>query len=392
MDPFLDIRNDFRLDFLKERFGCRTKCIFQAYTPSFWHRLFSFIVCELPYWKLTAGLRLISKIAQRLARRAYCSSWREQLYDTGWAKRFLQEHHVVSLVIDWGKVHRFIYKSLSDAADELGVRKVGVPHGMNLMANDDWSTKFVVAQRLPDLREEYGWLDELVVQAHPIREKYIRGGFPPERLRILGSARFCREWMEVYRRILPHEPLPGSDGRLKIVYMDHDKSYRLNTQDIVNSFQAVAQMDFVKLVIKKSTRTPLSDESLRYCGEVDVNTSSVHLIRWADVVISTISSIVLEVLDQKKIFIFPTYFTDNEMLFEQYGACWAVSNKDELLSALRSIHQGSYQLPYSDSNVQAFQAEVVYGGNLEADVLSNYVDYIVAPGTGCPRECREVEQ
>ena len=387
MNPFLYFRDDFRLNFLKERFGCRTKYIYQAYTPTFIHHLFCFLVCWLPHRKLPARLEWISRIARLVALRLMGtktsgrviqpSAWCGRLFDASWAKRFLQRHQVSCLVIDLGDVARFIYQPLSEAAEKLGIPRIGVPHGIDIIANDDFHIKFVDQQRRAELGAKYCWLDKVIVQADAIKEKYVRNGLPAEKIAVLGSTRFCNEWMEIYHRILPPQPLPPSDGKLKVVYMDHDKAYRLNTEEIVKSLEAVTKMDFVKLVIKKSTRMPLSDDRLKDCGHVDSTTSSVYLIQWADVVLSTISSIVFEVYHQGKLFIYPKYFTENEMLFEQFEACWAVSNIGELLSAMRAIYDGSYEIPYTDDNVRAFQSEVVYGGNPGADVLAGYTEAIL---------------
>ena len=378
MNASLDLENDFRLSFLKGQFGCRTKYIFQAYKPTLRHHLFSLLVCWLPRLKLPTGLGWLSRIFGKVSYKVYNSTWRDRLYDKAWARRLLQRYGVRTLVVDWGKVTRFAYEPISDAADELRVRKIGVPHGMTLMANDDSTTRTVTQQRPIDWGEQYGWLDEVIVQGHPMKEQYVRGGYPAKQISVLGSARFCQEWMVVYRSILPPQQLQQEDERLRIVYMDHDKLYRLDTDEIVNTFREISKATWATVIVKKSTRTRLSDGRLADLVPVDTVTSSVHLVRWADVVISTISSIMLEVLDQGKIFIYPTGFTENEMLFERYGACWAVSSKDELLAALRAIHDGTHVLPYSDANVKAFQNEVVYGGDPEADVLAKYVDHIAA--------------
>ena len=245
MNPFLDIRDDFRLNFLKKRFGCRTKYIYRAYRPTPLHQLFYFLVCWLPHRKLPARLQQLSRIAHRVARWlmgtkiggrvVHHSAWRGRLYDTDWARRFLQKLQVSCLVIDCGDVARFIYRPLSDAADELGIPKIGVPHGIHLATNDDFNIELVVQQRRAQRGVQYGWLDEVIVQADAIKAKYIRNGFPPEKLRVLGSTRFCDEWMEVYHRILPPQPLPpnrwqtegGLHGSQKVLPVIH--------QDIVES-------------------------------------------------------------------------------------------------------------------------------------------------------------
>ena len=377
MDASLPVAGDFRLNFLKEQFGSPTNYIYQAHTPSFGHRLFSFAHSQALNGEAPLPSRWAAKIVRRIFGRVHGSSWRDQLYGKAWAREFLQKYDVQCLVIDYGRKGRFIYKAISDAADELGIRKVGVPHGFDLATNLLWTNRHVADQRPPDLLKEWGWLGELAVSSHASKEKYIECGLSAEDLKVLGSARFCDEWLDVYHDLLPPQPFPNSNGKLKVVYMDHGTGYRVNTEQVLASFQAIAELGFVDTVIKASTRVSLSDERLAEYSRIDSETHSAHLIRWADVVMTAKSSIALEVFHLNKVFVYPAYFHENRMLWEDYGACWNVSNVDELSGALRTIHDGAARLPYSPEEVRAFQTEVVYGGNPEGDVLGNYVDFIV---------------
>ena len=88
MNAYLDLRDDFRLEFLETRFGCKTRYIFQAHTPGIRHLLFSFLVCRFRYTRFPAGLRWMSRIAKKLAYLAYNATWRDRLYDKDWAEGF----------------------------------------------------------------------------------------------------------------------------------------------------------------------------------------------------------------------------------------------------------------------------------------------------------------
>ena len=47
-----------------------------------------------------------------------------KLYNKVWAKQFLEQFEVKTLVVDWGNGRRFNYKAISDAATELGIPKM----------------------------------------------------------------------------------------------------------------------------------------------------------------------------------------------------------------------------------------------------------------------------
>ena len=376
MDPSLNVHNDFRLRYLSDTFGCETRYIYEAYLPSIAHRLFALLVCQAPHWRYPQGLRWVSRVADRVATRLN-SRLRDKLYNQVWAARFLQADQVKCLVIDWGRKGRFIYAAISDAADELGVRKVGVPHGLNTIKNMDWTNTAALSGTTPPIGKNWGWIGEFAVQSQVNKRRYVLGGLPDERTHVLGSARFCREWLEIYHRILPAHTLPPSNGKLKVIYFDTAAEYRVNTEAVVSSLHDIANLDFVEVIVKPSTRMALSDQRLAHLCNVGYATHSVHLIQWADVVMGFLSSILLEAYDLNRIFLYPKYFHQNEMLWEDFGACWTVLDQDELVGALRGIYGGQHEPPYSRENVQAFLTEIVYGGDPKADVLGNYVNFIL---------------
>ena len=87
------------------------------------------------------------------------------------------------------------------------------------------------------------------------------------------------------------------------------------------------------------------------------------------------SSIVIDALLLKKIFLFPKYFIDNTLRWEKYGACWTVYNQSELLSALEAIQKGTHTIPYNQNNVDDFLNNEIYQTN-HLNVCERYLDFI----------------
>jgi len=103
------------------------------------------------------------------------------------------------------------------------------------------------------------------------------------------------------------------------------------------------------------------------------NYPSVRLIQWADVVISSISSIVLDIFYLGKIFLYPKYVGPNDIgEFEEFNACWRMDNEDELIATLRGIYDGK-EPPYRIEDVKMFCRKMIYDG--DADILSLYSDF-----------------
>ena len=78
--------------------------------------------------------------------------------------------------------------------------------------------------------------------------------------------------------------------------------------------------------------------------------------------------------------IYPTFFDDEKMLFDEFGACWRVDDLDELLFALKTLHDRRSERPYGSEALRSFEQVAILGGKANCDVLGNYVDLILSRG------------
>jgi UDP-N-acetylglucosamine:LPS N-acetylglucosamine transferase len=101
------------------------------------------------------------------------------------------------------------------------------------------------------------------------------------------------------------------------------------------------------------------------------------LLGWADVLLVVGSSVMTEALMRGKPVLYLKYLHDNTTLFEELGACWIINNELELKKALVSLQAQKVGVPYSEKNITAFLAAVVYGGDSSRDVLGAYEQFIV---------------
>ena len=166
--------------------------------------------------------------------------------------------------------------------------------------------------------------------------------------------------------------------------MDHSSLFRIKKTVVEASVKQIANLDFVDLIIKPSTSAQeekkggISSDRLSQFSPVCYETSSTELCEWADVVMGTTSSILLEPLLMKKIFIYPKHFCENQHLYEEMNACWVVNSDRELINALQKINIDRGYKPYSQENVDSFIKCVVYSGKRNRDVLGEYKDFIVS--------------
>jgi len=293
----------------------------------------------------------------------------------------------VSLVVfDWQKYYEiFMSKSILEVSKDLGISRITVPHGITLMDNLNMMSGNKTSSITPTWDKQREIFDVTVVQNLKSKELHVQNGVQEEKIMVLGSARYCNEWRNIYSKLVPesnNKRLYLGNNTLKIVFMDHLSSYRINGDIVYSAIKKIINYGQFELIIKPTTGANekksegISNISLKNIASLDYDSHSNELIKWADVVIATTSSIVIEVLLEKKIFIYPKYFHKNTMRWEQYGACLCVNSDEELMGVLSSIKEERNINCYSDSSVDNFICDVVYGNKLGRDVLNDYVKLI----------------
>jgi len=171
-----------------------------------------------------------------------------------------------------------------------------------------------------------------------------------------------------------------TERKLRVVYMERGADrYGAFKRVVQETLEQIATLDFVNFIVKPPTRhNRMHFSGLPDSAIVADDVNSVILCKWADVVVGAVTSVLLEVLWQQKVLLYPKYFHDDVMWFEEMGACWTVNSPDELELALRQIKTNPSYRPYPQSAVDAFLKEAVYGGELNNDVLGRYSHFITS--------------
>lgn len=375
-NPTYDLAGDFRVQFLTREYEVPCGYLYQAHLPTPAHRLVAGLIC---------GRSLLPPAAvDWIHERA-----RFVLFGRGWPRQMLERRRPDVLVLDWQRPKFFNVEPMLQAARALGIPIVALPHGMNLVTNLLCTNRAVEKGCDQNFGEDWKYFDYSLVQFELYRQRVIAGGVSPDKVLVMGSTRFCPEWREVYKSILPpDQALAGrGQGKLKVVYMDQHRRMRLHREQVAEAVLSLAQRPDLELLVKPATRGMsqaltdpewgISSKEVSHLAKLTSDSHSLNLIRWADAVLCASSSICLEVLLEGKALIYPKFFHDNHMLFEEYGACWTVKSPAELVVALDQLARNSQQRPYSQQQVQGFLREAVFGGVVDRDVLGSYADFIL---------------
>ena len=387
--PEYDLNRDYRLQFLKKQ-GVKVNYIFDEFNRDLGlnHRLMRFVsrVCfsvanRLDRYSRTfffAGLKKIQKRAKNLGKKLY-KRHRGKFYDISWARSIIEQTGAKVLCFDHVNPKKFVVNILIQAASEKAVPTIALPHGVRLYTN-----KFVRIDSEEYSRyDKYHRFDHIITQNELHREELSRGGVERNKIFVLGSARYCNEWMTQYKMILPRamNVNTGSPDRLKVVFMTTRFAYRIDEERMLRTFELLAGTEGFETVVKPHTRTGKEAEVYDTMSLANVaDFSSVDLCEWADVVMVIGSSILVEPLKQGKPVLYLKYLHENTTQYEELGACWIINDETELKDALRSLRNDKTKVPYTEENVTRFLSEIIYGGQSERDVLGGYEDFIVTHG------------
>jgi UDP-N-acetylglucosamine 2-epimerase len=297
-------------------------------------------------------------------------------YNKKWAYDFIKQNGAQVLCFDHVMPSQHVVAVLLKAAKKMSIPTLALPHGIYLYTNEFTKPASSARQKF----YKFNRYDYVIVQNQLRKDVLARSGISREKICVLGSARFCKEWIAQNKKILPRmiESNGTGAGNLKVVFMPSKPRCRVDVERMHNTINILASLREIEAVVKPHTRT--GREAWLFDDMPLANVSRVHtpeLFEWADVVLIIGSSVITEALMQDKPVLYLKYLHANTMLFEECEACWTIHSESELEQALHSLAEKKTEVPYSAENVNKYLLEVVYGGENTRDVLRDYVQFIL---------------
>ena len=261
------------------------------------------------------------------------------------------------------------------------------PHGYflwkNSLYNRELKFHYQENAQFPDFKNR-DWFSGYVVQSPEHRVANIEFGMSPEKIIVLGSARFCEEWSSINQDLLrDHERDRMSNNEFTILFFLPHWDYNVHRDQCINVLLRIADLTDTRLIIKAHTRGSgaLSNEekhnlqakrSVIFAGDTN---HSPSLVQVTDVVMNFGSSIAFEALRQGKFVINPTYLHENKTFFDGTGAVYDVSGEDQAMDCIQACKLGRAG-EIDKYKVGKFLLERVDGGAKGRDVLQDYLDVI----------------
>lgn len=295
-------RQDFRIVFLSKLAGVSVAHIREVFTP-------------LQFFKWRLQMLLLTGNLRRLFIGPFVH-WLAEIYDAKrraplW--RATAEHLLLRsfdgaergvVAFDWIERNSVIavewVETVIDMARDRGLGTVSLPHGDSPHANQlircgEWRVG-------PDPLFSAAQIFDKLVVPNELCAKRFRPFLEEHSIAILGSPRYCEEWLAKLAKLIPPSPLIRSDSRLKIVMFLRKANFTTFWEEVNEVVHMIAAFPDVELVIKPHTRSGwkqslTKDRSLKRLLNVSVaddDVHSIHLMSWSDICIDLATSVVFE--------------------------------------------------------------------------------------------------
>lgn len=271
------------------------------------------------------------------------------------------------------------YRNLCSSCKQLNIKTIAVPHGHNILANElIWNESMDIYPDKTTLQSKL-LFDYVIYENHIISDRYKKLGIVNDHQAIvLGSSRFCDEWIKKIREILPpNPPKTPSECDLRIVIMLSKPTYNGFTEELIRSIIFIAKFPNVFLIVKPHTRRKQFTK-INNINNIFVDNNhdydSPTLIDWADVVIFEHSCICFDSIKNNKPTIYLKSTHANRLMSESIFNSWEVHCRDDLRTFLWKLLEDKKYLTYTEENANKFCKEVIEPTG--KDVLDNYVVFL----------------
>jgi len=271
-------------------------------------------------------------------------------------------------------------------AQKMGLKAVSLPHGDSPHAN-----KLVRVEELklvPHTKFAAASMFDQIVVPNELCATRFRPFVDDSSVAVLGSPRYCDEWLVKLDTLLPASPLQDEPGKLKIVLFLRKRDFSIFWDEVDRVIHLLASFPDVQLIVKAHTRggwkQPLSrNRALRKLENVRFVASEVHsahLLSWADVIIDIATSVAFEAVKMKKPVLAADYLHAGISTLGEYIPECVLHCRDDVYAKVDEFLQNGCDSFYVEEHRRRFLAEIV--DVPDSMVLPRYVDLLESQAAG----------
>lgn len=373
-------RRDFRIKYLSQLTGVRVAHIRELLS---W---IGYIKWRLQMLLLTRNVRrikiigpLVAKLAERYDEKEREPLWRHTAEFL--LNRSFGDSAQGAVAFDWIERNSVICVEWVEVvvamAKSRGFGTVSLPHGDSPHASQ--LIRRGERHKEPDITFSAAKIFDKVVVPNELCATRFRPFMEENQLAVLGSPRYCEEWLKILSGLMPPSPLVRSNSRLKVIMFLRKANFTTFWEEVGEVVHMIAEFPGVELIIKPHTRSGwkqslTTDSAIKQLPNVRVagdDAHSVHLMNWSDVIIDLATSVVFEAVRTKKPVLAADYLI---------AACSAVAYfmpetelkcRDDVYEHIKNFLANGCDSFYVEEHRQRFLKEML--DFPDADVLPRYV-------------------
>jgi len=371
---------DYRILFLKQLVGVRVAHIREVLG---WR---DYIQWRIQMYMLTGNVRripLLGALAQRVSER-YDQTQREILWQKATEAILNQCFEKTSggvITFDWVERNSVIsvewINVLIERAHARAVEVVSLPHGDSPHANQ--LIRRGERKIGPDNVFSNADIFDCLVVPNELCAQRFRPFLEEQKIAVLGSPRFCEEWLTKLSEILPPSPITSSDSRLKIVLFLRKANFTTFWEEVAEIVQMIAAFPGTEIMIKPHTRSGwkqslTKDSSITKLPNVSIaddHAHSAHLMNWADVIIDLATSVVFESIRTKQPVLAADYLIAGRSILAHYMPETELKCRDDVYEKINHFLTHGCDNFYNDTHRQRFFDKML--DVPDSNVLQRYV-------------------
>jgi len=296
------------------------------------------------------------------------------LFNNNWATELIEKFEIDVLVMDDSFYLSYNKnKELVLILQKLKRRVILLPHTCHIF---EFKEEKDIFEKIK-FEEFY---PELVVCSNQRKKFMISYGYNENKVFNLGSARFSNEWIGIHSDMIQINKNYFKNGMVKLLVIDGTYNEKDKQSKLINKISE--KIDNVDIVFRTHVRKNnyITDTKKIYNFndkiKLDFDTPTTNLIKQADVIIGTMSSILIEVFILKKLLIFPAFLLNEKnvnTLYKSKGFSIDCINYEEVIQAILNWKENIKLI--NDAKREKFMNEFVYG-NLDKDlILEKYSNF-----------------
>jgi hypothetical protein len=261
-----------------------------------------------------------------------------------------------------------------------GYPVLSIPHAVDNWDNDLIDTHQLDIHRPNDSVKSWNMYDAVVFPNRYTADRMTAQGLEPERVRILGSTRFSKEWMDQLDQHVTPEydlPQPGPET-LKVVYFLTKPLHGIFSAEVQRTIQFLCKFPNLYLIVKPHTRgmTFSQNDQVNNCLIVQNDTPSEALIIWSDLVVYSATSVILDALRRDKPVLFLKHTVSNVLVFERFITSWTIQCRDQLRDWVWRFLKNKNERTYEPAQARRCLDELVEGEGDGDDIIARYLALI----------------